>query len=95
MWHPIASSYLIERGVCFLALAESSFSKRLAFAYLEEIQQEFFSQYSGKIEQVSRPYHFIEFGEWTNAINSYSYNTVGMRKKCQYIQTVVIYREEI
>ena len=55
-------SYFIERGVCYLVLTEKSFSKRLAFTYLEDLQTEFSSQYGGKVNTVSRPYSFIQFG---------------------------------
>jgi len=44
-------------------LCEKSFSKRQAFAYLEELQTEFAMQYGQKLGTVSRPYSFIEFGE--------------------------------
>lgn len=53
--------YFIERGVCFLVLTENSFSKKLAFSYLEDLQTEFTSQYGAKVDTVSRPYSFIEF----------------------------------
>ena len=56
-------SYMIERGVCYLVLSEKSFSKRLAFSYLEDLQNEFSSQYGSRLDTVSRPYSFIEFGE--------------------------------
>jgi len=58
---PYLFHYFLERGVCYLVLCEQSFSKRLAFAFLEDRQMEFASKYSGKIDQVSRPYSFIEF----------------------------------
>ncbi|KAK0050819.1 vesicle-trafficking protein SEC22b-like [Biomphalaria glabrata] len=53
--------YMIERGVCYLVLCEKTFSKRLAFSYLEDLQNEFISQYGSKLDTVSRPYSFIEF----------------------------------
>lgn len=56
------TSYLLERGVCYLVLCESAFSKRSAFAYLEDLQVEFSSQFGHKVDTVSRPYSFIEFG---------------------------------
>lgn len=56
-------SYVIERGVCFLVLCEHSFSKRLAFSFLEDLQTEFTSNYGQKVDSVSRPYSFIEFGK--------------------------------
>lgn len=53
--------YYIERGVCYLVLCDQSFSKRLAFSYLEDLQTEFSANYGSKVETVSRPYSFIEF----------------------------------
>lgn len=57
------SSYVIEKGVCYLALCEAGFPKKLAFAYLEDLEGEFSEQYGTKVPSVSRPYSFIEFGE--------------------------------
>lgn len=56
-------SYVIEKGVCYLVLCEGSFPKKLAFAYLEDLQAEFHEQHGKKVPTVSRPYSFIEFGE--------------------------------
>ncbi|BFZ05843.1 hypothetical protein BsWGS_08882 [Bradybaena similaris] len=53
--------YLLERGVCYLVLCDKTFSKRLAFTYLEDVQHEFSSQYGSRVDTVSRPYSFIEF----------------------------------
>ena len=64
-------SYLIEGGVCYLVLCEKGYSKRLAFGYLEELQQEFYEQYSRRVSTVSRPYSFIEFGEYSQKLNGY------------------------
>jgi len=58
---PYFFHYLIERDVCYLVLCERNYSKRLAFSYLEDIAQEFYSQYGKKVSTVSRPYTFIEF----------------------------------
>lgn len=54
---------MIEKGVCYLVLCEGSFPKKLAFAYLEDLQAEFHEQHGKKVPTVSRPYSFIEFGE--------------------------------
>lgn len=59
----VPCSYLIEKGVCYLVLCEGSFSKKLAFAYLEDLQAEFHEQHGKRVPTVSRPYSFIEFGE--------------------------------
>jgi len=53
--------YLMEKDVCYLVLCEQAFSKRLAFQYLEDLQNEFNSQYGKRVPMVSRPYCFIEF----------------------------------
>ncbi|XP_014286867.1 vesicle-trafficking protein SEC22b [Halyomorpha halys] len=58
---PYLFHYLIEKDVCYLVLCERNFSKRIAFSYLEDIAQEFYSQYGRKINTVSRPYSLIEF----------------------------------
>ena len=49
--------------MCYLVLCEQSFSKRLAYSFLEDLQTEFSSNYGSKVETVSRPYSFIEFGK--------------------------------
>ncbi|XP_041133563.1 vesicle-trafficking protein SEC22b-like isoform X1 [Polyodon spathula] len=53
--------YVIEKGVCYLVLCEAGFSKKLAFAYLEDLQSEFDEQHGKRVPTVSRPYSFIEF----------------------------------
>ncbi|KAF4517071.1 hypothetical protein B566_EDAN006388 [Ephemera danica] len=56
--------YLIENDVCILVLCEKIFSKRLAFSYLEDLSQEFNSQYGRRVSSVTRPYTFIEFDNY-------------------------------
>lgn len=46
-----------------MVLCEASFPKKLAFAYLEDLQAEFHEQHGKKVPTVSRPYSFIEFGK--------------------------------
>ncbi|KAH1022653.1 vesicle-trafficking protein SEC22b-B [Dendroctonus ponderosae] len=58
---PYLFHYLIEYDVCYLVLCEKNFSKRLAYSYLEDIAQEFHTQYGKKVNTVTRPYTFIEF----------------------------------
>lgn len=60
----ISSSYVIEKGVIYLVLCEAGFPKKLAFAYLEDLQAEFHEQHGKKVPSVSRPYSFIEFGQY-------------------------------
>lgn len=56
-------SYLIAESICYLILCEASFSKKSAFAYLEDLHNEFYDQHWRRVHQVTRPYSFIEFGE--------------------------------
>ncbi|XP_046404581.1 vesicle-trafficking protein SEC22b [Ischnura elegans] len=58
---PYLFHYFIENEVCYLVLCEKNYSKRLAFSYLEDLAQEFHSQYGRKVSTVTRPYSFIEF----------------------------------
>jgi len=44
--------------VCYLSLCERGYPKKLAFQYLEELQNEFQRLYLGQIETVARPYAF-------------------------------------
>ncbi|EDQ87997.1 uncharacterized protein MONBRDRAFT_37661 [Monosiga brevicollis MX1] len=53
--------YTIEAGVCYLVLCDKTFSKKLAFGYLEELQREFSEMYGNRIDTAARPYAFIEF----------------------------------
>lgn len=49
--------------MCYLVLCEAGFPKKLAFAYLEDLQAEFHEQHGKRVPTVSRPYSFIEFGK--------------------------------
>ncbi|KAJ3357560.1 SNAP receptor [Entophlyctis luteolus] len=62
---PFIFHYLIEFGVCYLTLCDRSYPKKLAFAYLEEIQTEFHEKYGNEVASVARPYAFVKFGEPT------------------------------
>ena len=42
-------------------MCDKAFSKRIAFTYLEDIAQEFHSNYGRRVNTVTRPYAFIEF----------------------------------
>ncbi|XP_044756563.1 vesicle-trafficking protein SEC22b-B [Coccinella septempunctata] len=61
---PYLFHYLIEYDVCYLVLCEKNYSKRLAYSYLEDISQEFHSQYGKRVNTVTRPYSFIEFDNY-------------------------------
>eukprot|EP00245_Coleochaete_scutata_P007014 TRINITY_DN21969_c0_g1_i1.p1 TRINITY_DN21969_c0_g1~~TRINITY_DN21969_c0_g1_i1.p1 ORF type:complete len:221 (+),score=42.85 TRINITY_DN21969_c0_g1_i1:185-847(+) len=58
---PYYFHYIIEGGVCYLTLCARAYPKKLAFQYLEELQQEFEKVNRSQIETVARPYAFIKF----------------------------------
>lgn len=58
---PYVFHYLLENRICYLCLCEKTFSKRLAFSYLEDLATEFQQQYGQRLYAVTRPYSFIEF----------------------------------
>ena len=67
-------SYIIENGVCYLALCEPNYSAGVAFQYLETVHQEFSEQHGQEIHKAGRPYYFVEFGNILIYINNYNYN---------------------
>ncbi|XP_037934762.1 vesicle-trafficking protein SEC22b-B [Teleopsis dalmanni] len=58
---PYLFHYLIENEVCYLVMCDKMYSKRLAFTYLEDLAQEFHTNYGRRVNSVTRPYAFIEF----------------------------------
>ncbi|XP_031595883.2 vesicle-trafficking protein SEC22b-like [Oreochromis aureus] len=59
---------LIAQGVCYLSLCEASFPRKMAFAYLEDLSNEFYDQYGRRIPTVTRPYSFIEFDTYIQKV---------------------------
>ena len=48
-----------------MMVCEENYAAVLAFSFLDDLQQEFLTQYPKQaIEKVVRPYSFIEFGKW-------------------------------
>lgn len=61
---PYVFHYVIDHDVCYITLCEKSFPRKNAFAYLEDLAQEFYAQYGQKIQLAPRPYSFIEFDNY-------------------------------
>jgi len=61
---PYYFHYVIRQGICCLCLCEKSFSRKSAFAFLEDVANEFNSQNGNRVDGVTRPYHFIEFDQY-------------------------------
>ncbi|KAG4907894.1 hypothetical protein JHK84_056418 [Glycine max] len=54
-------SYLVENGVVFIVLCESTYPRKLAFHYLQDIQKEFEKFDKTLIGKITRPYSFVKF----------------------------------
>jgi len=93
---PYLFHYLIEGEVVYLILCDKSFSKRLAFTYLEDLAQEFMSQYAKKLHTVTRPYCFIEFDTYIqkarkNVLDSRSRrNLSALNTELQDVQRIMV-----
>ena len=61
--HTCTHSYVIEEGICYLALCEPTYPPQLAFSYLDNLHKDFSEQHGHNIHRAHRPYHFIEFGQ--------------------------------
>lgn len=61
-------SYIIEEGICYLALCEEAYPSRLAFSYLENLHTDFSQQHGHEVYKAQRPYFFIEFGKYVARI---------------------------
>ena len=57
-------SYILEEGICYLALCDPTYPAKLAFNYLENLHKDFSEQHGNDVHKASRPYHFIEFGTY-------------------------------
>ncbi|XP_063972620.1 vesicle-trafficking protein SEC22b-B [Diachasmimorpha longicaudata] len=93
---PYLFHYLIENDVCYLVLCERNWSKRLAYSYLEDIAQEFHTQYGKRVNTVTRPYTFIEFDTYIQkAKKSYSdgrsrRNMNALNSQLQDVQRIMV-----
>lgn len=54
-------NYLIGNGVCFMTLCDSSYPRKLAFHYLQDLQKEFEKLDNSLVEKITRPYSFVKF----------------------------------
>jgi vesicle transport protein SEC22 len=62
---PNSAGNLNSTSVVFLTIAQRSYPRKLAFAYLDELAKEFVTNYGTQISQRNlRPYAFVGFGEY-------------------------------
>lgn len=60
-------SYLVENGHCFITLCDSSYPRKLAFHYLQDLKKKFQKFDIGLLDKVTKPYSFVRFGNSTLA----------------------------
>ncbi|CAN4087779.1 unnamed protein product [Withania somnifera] len=53
-------NYMVESGICYLTLCESSYPRKLAFHYLQDLQQEFERLDRSFVDRITKPYTFIK-----------------------------------
>lgn len=64
--------YTIEDGVVYMCLCDTSYPKKLAFAFLEDVHRSFLEElkrefgtqsvdYRSRVETIEKPYYFIKF----------------------------------
>ncbi|KAJ9139893.1 hypothetical protein P3X46_030585 [Hevea brasiliensis] len=54
-------NYLVENGVCFITLCDSSYPRKLAFHYLQDLQKELEKLDNALIHKITSPYTFHKF----------------------------------
>ncbi|KAF5457824.1 hypothetical protein F2P56_021901 [Juglans regia] len=59
--HGHCFNYLVENGIFFITLCDSSYPRKLAFHYLQDLHQEFEKFDNSLIEKITRPYSFVKF----------------------------------
>ncbi|XP_077979344.1 vesicle-trafficking protein SEC22a-like [Glandiceps talaboti] len=74
--------FIVSLGVCFMTLCEEKYPTVLAFCFLDEIQREFIVNYDRrKVENVVRPYTFIEFDTFIQKAKQRYVNTRSLSTK--------------
>ncbi|XP_068646280.1 25.3 kDa vesicle transport protein SEC22-1 [Aristolochia californica] len=53
--------YMVENGICYIALCDSSYPRKLALHYLEDLEKELKKVDIKVLETISRPYSFMRF----------------------------------
>ncbi|XP_010537187.1 PREDICTED: 25.3 kDa vesicle transport protein isoform X1 [Tarenaya hassleriana] len=56
--------FLLEKNVCFITLSDSSYPRKLAFHFLQDLQMEFETFDDTLIKKISKPYSFVKFGNY-------------------------------
>ncbi|XP_057508720.1 25.3 kDa vesicle transport protein SEC22-1-like isoform X1 [Actinidia eriantha] len=54
-------NFMVENGVCFITLCDSSYPRKLAFHYLQDLLKEFEKFDTGIVNKITKLYSFIKF----------------------------------
>ncbi|XP_010667564.2 25.3 kDa vesicle transport protein SEC22-1 [Beta vulgaris subsp. vulgaris] len=67
--HQHSFNCLVDSGVCFITLCDSSYPRTLAFHYLEDLRHEL-EKFQGDqlVENITRPYSFVKFDSVISSI---------------------------
>lgn len=79
--------YAIEKDIVYLALCHSRFPKGNAFAFLEDIQQEFDAKHGADVSTQGRPYHFIAFDKYLQKTKRKFTESGGSRANLDKVKT--------
>ncbi|GMP70203.1 hypothetical protein CsSME_00029150 [Camellia sinensis var. sinensis] len=52
---------VVENGVCFITLCDSSYPRKLAFHYLQDLLKEFDKFDTNLLNKITKPYSFVRF----------------------------------
>ncbi|XP_008439222.1 25.3 kDa vesicle transport protein isoform X1 [Cucumis melo] len=61
LMHHHSFIYLVENGVCYMTLCDSSYPRKLALHYLQDLQKEFGKFDDALINKLIKPYSFLKF----------------------------------
>jgi len=67
--------YQMGSGVVFLVVVDKNYPKKLAFAYLDEVQAEFMTSHGSEVDGADRPYQFIRFDTFLERTRELYLNT--------------------
>ncbi|KAM3682289.1 hypothetical protein ACB098_12G061900 [Castanea mollissima] len=66
---------LVDNGIIFITLCDSSYPRKLAFHYLQDLQKEFEKFDNRLVEKITRPYSFVKFDSIIGNIRRLYINT--------------------
>ncbi|XP_071523049.1 vesicle-trafficking protein SEC22b-B-like [Panulirus ornatus] len=81
---PHVIHYMVEKDIIYIVVSDKSTSQERAFTYLQQVAQEFWSQYGDRVQEANRPYSFIEFDTTLQKLR----RSAGARRRVSGIATI-------